>query len=99
MEGLGNTVVSYFGEVSGLDTDTQAIEYRHGNNQDLSVTTLPGLRKVGNVTLRRGVFAKDTTFWDWYSRIRTNRLMRQTVIIRLLDKASKPVITWTLTNA
>jgi phage tail-like protein len=88
-----------FQEVSGLDTETQIIEYRHGNSQEFSPIKMPGLKKVGNVTLKKGVFAKDNKFWDWYSAIKMNTIVRQTVVIKLLDETGAPTMTWTLTNA
>ena len=53
-----------FQEVSGLDTEAQPIEYRAGNNKVWSTIKMPGLVKTGNVTLKKGVFAKNNKFWD-----------------------------------
>ena len=99
VDGLGGGVGNYFHEVSGLDTETQAIEYRHGNSKEFSPIKMPSLKKVGNVTLKKGVFAKDNKFWAWYSTIKMNTMARQTVIIKLLDETGAPTMTWTLTNA
>lgn len=88
-----------FQEVSGLDTESQPIEYRAGNNKVWSVIKMPGLVKTGNVTLKKGVFAKDNKFWDWYSKIKLNTIKRQTVTIKLLDEGGKPTMVWTLANA
>lgn len=98
VDGLGGGVGNYFHEVSGLDTETQAIEYRHGNSKEFSPIKMPGLKKVGNVTLRKGVFAKDNKFWAWYSTIKMNTIVRQTIVIKLLDETGAPTMTWTLTN-
>ena len=38
-----------FQEVSGLDTETQIIEYRAGNSKQFSTVKMPGINKVGNV--------------------------------------------------
>lgn len=99
VDGLGGGVGNYFHEVSGLDTETQVIEYRHGNSKEFSPIKMPGLKKVGNVTLKKGVFAKDNKFWAWYSAIKMNTLARQTVVIKLLDETGAPTMTWTLSNA
>jgi phage tail-like protein len=99
VDGLGGGVGNYFHEVSGLDTETQIIEYRHGNSKEFSPIKMPGLKKVGNVTLKKGVFAKDNKFWAWYSTIKMNTMARQTIVIKLLDEAGAPTMTWTLTNA
>ena len=88
-----------FQEVSGLDTESQPIEYRAGNNKVWSVIKMPGLVKTGNVTLKKGVFAKDNKFWDWYSQIKLNTIKRQTVTIKLLDENGGNTMVWKLANA
>lgn len=88
-----------FQEVSGLDIEAQVIEYRHGNSKEFSTIKMPGIKKTGNVTLKKGVFVKDNSFWDWFNKIKMNTIERQTVVISLLDEAGKPTMVWTLNNA
>lgn len=88
-----------FQEVSGLDTETQPIEYRHGDNKVFSTIKMPGITKTGNVTLKKGIFVNDNNFWKWYDAIKMNTIKRETVTIQLLDESAKPTMTWTLTNA
>ena len=88
-----------FQEVSGLDTETQVIEYRHSNAPMYSTIKMPGSQKFGNVTLRRGVFVKDNSFWQWYSQITMNTMARSDVVVQLLDQKGSPTMTWTLRNA
>ena len=88
-----------FSEVSGLDTETQIIEYRHGDSKIFYPIKMPGIGKVGNVTMKRGVFVGDTTYWDWYSQIKLNTIERQTVVVQLLNENGKPTMSWTLNNA
>jgi phage tail-like protein len=88
-----------FQEVSGLDSEAQVIEYRGGDNKQFSTVKMPGVQKVGNVTLKKGVFAKDSTFFDWYSQIRINSIKRVTMVIRLLDENGNCTMEWTLLNA
>lgn len=88
-----------FQEVSGLDIEAQIIEYRHGNSPEFSTIKMPGIKKTGNVTLKKGVFVKDNSFWDWFNKIKMNTIERQTVVISLLDEAGKPTMVWTLNNA
>ena len=52
-----------FQELSGLDSEAKPIEYRHGNSPIFTPIKMPGLGKVGNVTMRRGIFANDGEFW------------------------------------
>ncbi|WP_410221413.1 phage tail protein [Pedobacter sp.] len=95
---LGGTK-AIFQEVSGLDIDTQIIEYRHGNSKEFSAIKMPGIKKAGNVTLKKGVFVKDNTFLDWSKRINMNIIERRTIVINLLDEGGKPTMTWALNNA
>ncbi|HEY1255734.1 MAG TPA: phage tail protein [Terracidiphilus sp.] len=88
-----------FQEISGLDTETQSIEYRAGNSKEFSTVKMPGIKKTGNVTLKKGIFAKDNKFWDWYNQIKLNTIKRVTVTIQLCDEAGSPTMVWTLANA
>ena len=95
---LGDTEVA-FQEVSGLDIEAQIIEYRHGNSKEFSTIKMPGIKKSGNITLKKGVFVKDNSFWDWFSQINMNVIERKTVVISLLDEEGNPTMVWTLNNA
>ncbi len=88
-----------FQEVSGIESQAQVIEYRAGDSPTFSPIKMPGLARVGNVTLRKGVFANDTTLWDWFNQIKFNTIKRQTVVISLLDETGSPKMMWTLNNA
>ncbi len=88
-----------FAEVSGLDIEAQVIEYRHGNSKEFSTIKMPGIKKSGNVTLKKGVFKGDNAFWDWFSKIKMNTIERKEVVISLLDEGGAPTMVWTLKNA
>ena len=90
-----------FSEISGLETETPVIEYRHGDSPVFNPIKMPGLGKVGNVTMKRGVFVGDTTYWDWFNQIQSNTISkgRITVTIQLLNEKGKPTMTWQLNNA
>ena len=88
-----------FQEVSGLESETQVIEYRKSDSKLFSTIKMPGIAKYGNVTMKRGVFVNDNNFWQWMDEIKMNTIKRRTVIIRLLDEAGLPTMTWTLSNA
>jgi phage tail-like protein len=60
---------------------------------------MPGIVKNSNVTMKKGVFANDNSFWDWYNKIKMNTIERQNVVIKLLDESGNPTMTWTLSNA
>ena len=88
-----------FQEVSGLEVEAQPIEYRHGDSPEFSTISMPGLKKSGNVTMKKGVYKSDNKFWDWFNEIKMNTITRKPVTISLLDEAGAPTMVWTLANA
>lgn len=91
--------VMSFQEVSGLDIEAQLIEYRHGDSKEFSPIKMPGLKKTGNVTMKKGVFKSDNKFWDWFKGIKMNTIKRKPVTISLLDESGGTTMVWTLANA
>jgi phage tail-like protein len=87
---LGDDDSVNFQEVSGLDSETRPIEYRHGNSPSFYPIKMPGLGKVGNVTMRKGIFVTDSKLFSWYSEIKMNTIKRRTVVINLLDELGNP---------
>ena len=49
-----------FTEISGLDVETEVIEYRDGASPEYSKMKIPGMQKFGNVTMKRGGFGADS---------------------------------------
>ncbi|PHN02217.1 phage tail protein [Flavilitoribacter nigricans] len=96
----GSATIS-FSEVSGLDTEAQIIEYRHGDSPVHLPIKMPGIQKVSNVTMKRGVFVGDNKFFDWFSQIKLNTITkgREKVTIQLLNETGKPTMIWELNNA
>lgn len=92
-----------FTEVSGLEAETEVIEYREGSNKTFIKTKQPGLTKYSNITLKRGVFKGDFEFFQWWQNTfffqEVNAKFRRTVVIKLLDETHNPIITWVLANA
>ena len=88
-----------FQEVSGLDGEAQTIEYRHGDSPAFSAIKMPGIKKYGNITMKKGVFVKDNKFWDWFNQIKMNTIKRIPITISLLDEEKNPTMVWNLTNA
>jgi len=96
---LGDDDKMTFQEVSGLQTESKAIEYRHGNSKIFAPIKMPGMMSVGNVTLKKGIFVGDAKLFTWFTEIKMNLIKRRTVVISLLDEAGSPKVTWTLNNA
>lgn len=95
---IGSDTVS-FQEVTGLDSEARVIEYRHGDSPSFYPIKMPGLGKVSNVTMRKGIFVNDSTLWNWFNQIKMNTISRQTVVVNLLDETGTPKMVWTLNNA
>ncbi|WP_218142912.1 phage tail protein [Nitrosomonas marina] len=91
--------VMSFQEVSGLDIQSEEIKYRHGDSPEFSVIKMPGMKKVGNITMKKGVFKGDNKFWDWFTQIKMNTIKRLPITISLLDEGGNATMVWTLTNA
>lgn len=91
--------VMSFQEVSGLDIQSEEIKYRHGDSPEFSVIKMPGMKKVSNITMKKGVFKGDNKFWDWFKEIKMNTIKRLPVTISLLDETGAPTMVWTLANA
>lgn len=96
---FGNMQTCNFQEVSGLETDTQIIEYRHSSSKQFSTVKMPGIAKFGNVTLKKGILKKDDIFLTWYNQIKLNTIKRISVVIKLLDENGNATMSWTLANA
>ncbi|QFT93148.1 T4-like virus tail tube protein gp19 [Roseovarius sp. THAF9] len=88
-----------FQEVSGLDAESDVIDYRAGNSKVFSAIKMPGVQKTSNITLKRGVVTGDHGVWDWFNAIKMNTISRKSVTIALVDETGKPTMTWTLQNA
>lgn len=87
-------------EVSGLNLEYDEMTYRYGSSKAFSVTKMPGLRKAADITIKKGVFKKDSKFYDWFNDVKMNvPQKRQTVTVLLLDEDAGTVMTWELGNA
>ena len=88
-----------FTEVTGLDVETEVIEYRQGASPDYSKIKMPGMQKYSNVTLKRGTFKSDNEYYQWWNTIQLNQVERRDITISLLDETHMPVIVWKVRNA
>ncbi|EAZ83089.1 phage tail protein [Algoriphagus machipongonensis] len=88
-----------FTEVSGLDLETEIIEYRHGASPEYSKIKMPGMQKFSNITLKRGTFKSDNEYFQWYNTINLNKVERRDLTISLLNEEHEPVVTWKVKNA
>ena len=60
---IEGTTAAGFAEVGGLSMEQDIIEYREGSDT-ATVRKLPGLRKYGNISLKRG-YTQNRELWNW----------------------------------
>lgn len=90
------SVLGGFSDVSGLGTEITVAEYRNGTEKENHVRKVPGVHKVSDVTLKRGIVSSKD-LWAWINRVRTHgRSEQRDVVITLRDEAGKDVQSWTL---
>lgn len=88
-----------FTEVTGLDMQVEAIEYREGSSPEYSKIKMPGMHKFSNITLKRGSIQGDSDFYRWVNTINLTISERRDIIISLLNEDHRPVMTWKAKNA
>lgn len=94
----GGTKVS-FTEVTGLNVETDVIEYRDGASPEFHKTKMPGLQKFSNITLKRGTFKGDNEFFKWWNTVALNTIERRDLTISLLNERHEPVVVWKVKQA
>ena len=88
-----------FSEVTGFDASVDSYEYREGS-QKTTPLKVAGLRKYGNITLKRAVSAANSTeFWDWWTIIDGADVDRRNLVINLIDNAGEVAAVWEVENA
>lgn len=92
-----------FTEVTGLDFETEVIEYREGSSPQYHKIKMPGMQKFSNITMKRGVFLGDFELYEWWKKTlmfqEGKEKFRRDVAIRLLNEEHQPIITWVARNA
>ena len=88
-----------FTEISGLDIETEVIEYRHGASPEYFKTKMPGMQKFSNVTMKRGTYKGDNDFYNWWNTTALNTVERRDITISLLDETHAPVVVWKVKKA
>lgn len=94
--GDGGEAFGGFSDVSGIGTEMTIAEYRNGNEKENHVRKVPGVHKVSDVTLKRGI-VNSQSLWDWIKLARTQGVGAQkNVSITLRDETGKDVESWLL---
>lgn len=87
-----------FREASGLDTGQDPVEYRNGDEKQLTVRKLPGLIKYSNITLKRGI-TDDKDLWEWRKKVMDGKVERKNVSIVLLSDDLQEKLRWNIREA
>ena len=90
---IDNTAVAGFSEAAGLTFDIDPVEYREGNDVQMHVRKLSGLRKFSNITLKRG-YTPNQELYDWYLIGLNGILERRNGAIILIDEDQNDVMRW-----
>lgn len=95
----GGLLRAGFSEITGLNSETDVIDYRNGN-EDITNRKLAGLKKFGMVTLKSGVAASpDQDFLSWRQTVEDASIERTDVSIILLDEQRQEQVRYNLRNA
>jgi phage tail-like protein len=95
IEGLTEAVAG-FTEVAGMNAESDVVEYREGSDEP-TMRKLPGLRKFGNITLKRG-FTTNRELWDWRKTTLDGRTERKGGSIVLRNEEGEDVLRWNFRN-
>ena len=97
-QGDAESALGGFSDVSGIGTEITLAEYRNGNEKENHVRKIPGIHKVSDVTLKRGIISSED-LWDWMKEVqRAGPAGQRNVSITMRDEAGEDVQTWTLRN-
>src|SRR5205807_325280 len=94
---IGGVPQAVFTEVSGLQAETVMFDYEEGGNNGF-VHRLPGLTRVSNLTLKRGM-AGSHEFFKWYLEITRGKILRRNISVVMYDVTGKVLVRWDLLNA
>ena len=79
-----------FLSVQGIESLTDVLEYRNGNEEALP-RRLPGLHRCANIILRRGLTA-NRDLWEWRLTVLEGRTERRNGVVIILDQALRSVL-------
>jgi phage tail-like protein len=89
---IDGITVAGFTECTGLESETEAIEYREGNEANI-VRKLAGLTKYANITLKRGV-TDNKELYNWRKATIDGNIERKNGSIILLNDRREEVARW-----
>ena len=94
-----STALGGFWHVRGLPPSSSATTADYAEGQGLLPVKLPGILKVTDVTLKRGV-VDSSQLWNWLNSVRSgSATVPRTLHLTLRDETRQAVTQWTLHSA
>jgi len=87
--GDSKTVVGGFKSMTGMVSETEIIEFKHGN--DRAIRKKPGRTSYTNIVLERGYTATDD-LWKWRANIEAGKVDRRSGSITVLDNDGESIV-------
>jgi len=92
-----------FQEVTGLESTTEVVEYRHGDSEDFFPMKRLAQSKMSNITFKKGFFDNDDHLTTLYNAIYDKEYMsksdgRVDIVIEMLDEVGDAVLVWNCHN-
>jgi len=87
--------IGAFKEASGVDSETEIIEYKEAMGSKMVIRKVPGAMKWSDITLKKRIDAK-TDLWDWRKKVEEGDIdaARVNGSIVLYDSAGQEVARW-----
>ena len=94
---LDGLIVGGFHEVSGLQAETQLMEYVEGGVNDY-VHQFPKQMKYPRIVLKRGM-TSSSELWDWYDAVIAGKVLRKNGAVILQNQAGTELCRWNFFDA
>ncbi len=86
-----------FLSVTGIEADASVVEYRSGTDKSAPAHKMPGLVRVGNIVLTRGL-TSDLSLWQWMQETLSGQVSRRNMSVALVNDAAV-LMRFNFTNA
>lgn len=93
-----------FQEITGLSSEIEPLEYRHGDSQNFFKIKGAGMLKYENIEAKKGVFQDDDRLFEIFNRVYdkdyyTDYESRMDLLAELLNESGETVMAWNAVNA
>ena len=95
---ISNHTVGGFSEVTGLQVEIDAHEYREGGVNEYMHKFAGPARYPSNLVLKHGMFDSDV-LWEWQRQVVQGNVERSDLTIVLLDSTGQPAWKWDVKQA